>query len=247
MTETNIPKAIRQIIDVYMYSNFRPFTYKLLSDHLKIEPNTLVQRINRYPDYFKTEGDRPKIIKLNKEFDIICFYRDKNICQICQKKKEPSELSIRLKDPYLKDEERWDNMMSCCQDCKDINLIKRLSHKTKLGSINSGNHIWEYKEIEIRELYKKKNPYMELYFPDLKKYEAEYEYYCEVDELNGQGWYHIIDDNNEICKHRTEVLNYYGNQGWKLVTIKQNPPNYPDDEWGNEQYVFKRKKIVEES
>ncbi len=247
MTDSKIPKAIRQIIDVYIYLNFRPFTYKLLSDRLNIEPNTLVQRINRYGDYFQIEGDRPKIIKLNKDFDIICFYRDKNICQICQKKKEPDELLVRLKDKYLKNKEKWDNMITCCRDCKDINLIKRLSHKTKPFNINSGNQIWEYMEVEIREIYKEKNPHMELYFPDLKKYEKEYEYYCEVDELNGQGWYHIIDDNNEIIKHRADVLNYYGTQGWELVIVRQTPPEYEDDEWGNDIYVFKRKKVIEES
>ncbi len=247
MTESNIPKSIRKIIDEYIYSNFRPFTYKILADYLRIDPNTLVQRINRNPNYFQIEGDRPKIIKLRKDFDIIYFYRDKNTCQICQKKKEPSELLIRFKDPYLKDEELWDNVITCCQDCKDINLIKKLSNKPKNVDIGSGNYVWEYKEIEIRHIHKKKNPYMKLYFPELKESEMEYVHYCEFDELNGQGWNHIIDDNNERCENRFDILNYFGNQGWELVTINQSPPDYPEGDWGYDQYVFKRKKILEDN
>ena len=94
MLETKIPKSIRQIIDEYISTNFRPFTYKKLADYMNLEPNTIVQRVNRNPDYFEILGDKPKIIKLNKDLEEIYFYRDKNTCQICQKPKEPSELLI---------------------------------------------------------------------------------------------------------------------------------------------------------
>ena len=242
MLETTIPKSIRQIIDEYIRTNFSPYTYKELAGRLNLDPNTIVQRINRNPNYFEIEGDKPKIIKLNKELEDIYFYRDKNTCQICQKKKEPGELLIRLKDPYLKDDHNWDNIITCCQDCKDINIIKKLSYKKKIKHIGTGNYIWEYKEIEIREIRKKKNPYFKLYYPDFKETEIEYVHYYEVNELNGQGWYHIIDDNNEICKNLSDILNYFGTQGWELMIVKQDPPAYPDEGWGNEIYIFKRKR-----
>ncbi len=246
MIESSIPKSIRDIIDEYIWLNFRPFTYKLLSQRLNLDPNTIVQRINRNPEYFEIEGDRPKIIKLRKDLPEIYFYRDKNTCQICQKKKEPSELLIRLKDPYLKDDDNWNNVITCCQKCKDINLIKKLTYKKKIERIGTGNYVWEYKEIEIREIHKKKNPYMKLYFPDFKESEIEYEHYHEFNELNGQGWYHIIDDNNERCEYPSDILNYFGNQGWELIMFKQYPPEYTDGDWGNDHYVFKRKKNLEE-
>ncbi len=246
MLETKIPKSIRQIIDVYIKTNFRPYTYKKLADRLNLDPNTVVQRINRNPDYFEIVGDKPKIIKLRKDLEENYFYRDKNTCQICQKKKEPNKLLIRLKDPYLKDDHNWDNVITCCQDCKDINIIKKLSYKKKIEKIGTGNYIWEYKEIEIREIYKEKNPYMELYFPDFKESESEYVHYYEFNELNGQGWYHIIDDNNEICKYLSDILNYFGSQGWELMTIKQDPPEISDMGWGMDHYIFKRKKELGE-
>lgn len=246
MSDNAIPKSIRDIIDKYIWSNFRPFTYKMLSSRLNIDPNTLVQRINRNPKYFEIEGDRPKIIKLRKDLPEIYFYRDKNTCQICQKKKESSELLIRLKDPYLEDNHNWDNVITCCQKCKDINLIKKLTYKKKIEPIGIGNYVWEYKEIEIREIHKKKNPYMKLYFPDFKESEIEYEHYHEFNELNGQGWYHIIDNNNKRCEYFSDILNYFGNQGWELIIIKQYPPEYPDGDWGNNHYIFKRKKHLEE-
>lgn len=246
MIESSIPKSIRDIIDEYIWLNFRPFTYKLLSQRLNLDPNTIVQRINRNPEYFEIEGDRPKIIKLRKNLPEIYFYRDKNTCQICQKKKEPSELLIRLKDPYLEDDHNWNNVITCCQKCKDINLIKKLTYKKKIERIGTGNYVWEYREIEIREIHKKKNPYMKLYFPDFKESEIEYEHYHEFNELNGKGWYHIIDDNNERCEYLSDILNYFGNQGWELIMFKQYPPEYPDGDWGNDHYVFKRKKNLEE-
>ena len=246
MLEIKIPKSIRQIIDEFIWSDFRPFTYKMLADRLRRESNTIVQRINRNPKYFEIIGDKPKIIKLNKDLEETYFYRDKNTCQICQKQKEPSELLIRLKDPYLKDDHNWGNVITSCQGCKDINIIKKLSYKKKIGRIVTENYIWEYKEIEIREIHQKKNPYLKLYYPDFQESEIEYDHYHEFNEFNGQGWYHIIDDDNKRCEYLSDILNYFGNQGWELVTIKQYPPDYSDGEWGNPRYVFKRRSYLEE-
>jgi len=206
MSYSKIPNSIKEIIDKYIRYNFRPFTYKMLADRLRIDPNTLVQRINRNPEYFEIKGDRPKIVTLRKDLEKIYFYRDKNICQICQEEKESDELLIRFKDPYLGEKNKgdnlhdWDNVITCCQNCKEINLIKKLSYKKKVERIGTENYIWEYREIEIREINKEKNPYLELYFPDLKDSEIKYEHYFEFNALIGQGWYHIIDDKNERCE-----------------------------------------------
>ncbi|KKN21629.1 hypothetical protein LCGC14_0923410 [marine sediment metagenome] len=37
MLETTIPKSIRQIIDEYISTNFRPYTYKRLADYMNLE------------------------------------------------------------------------------------------------------------------------------------------------------------------------------------------------------------------
>lgn len=251
MTENNIPNSIKEIINEFISSGFRPYTYKKLAYRLDVEPNTLVQRINRNPEYFEIKGDRPKIITLRKEIKEIYFYRDKNTCQICLEKKDPSELLFRVKDPYLEEKNNmvnlddWDNVITCCQVCKDIDLLKKLSMKGKIEHIGSGNYFWEYKEIEIREVYKEKNPYHKLYFPDLKISEMKYDHYHEFNELKGQGWYHIINDNNERSEYFSDILNYFGNQGWELVLLKQDPPADPDEGWGHDRYLFKRKKRIE--
>jgi len=252
MTEYDIPNSIKEIIDEFITTNFKQYTYKRLADRLSIDPNTLVQRINRRLEYFDIVGNKPKIIRLKKDREDICFYRDKNTCQICLKKKDPRELLIRVKDPFLEERDKtnnldnWDNVITCCQDCKDINLIKRLSNKEKVHPIVSGNYRWEYKEIEIREVYRKQNPYHELYFPDLKVSEMKYEHFHEFNERNGQGWSYIINDNNERCIYFSDILNYFGNQGWELVTMNIDPPEYPEDEWGNRHCFFKRKKDMED-
>jgi len=252
MTKEEIPNSIKDIIDKFKDYGFRPFTYKDLAYRLDVEPNTLVQRINRNPKYFEVKGDRPKIITLRKDVEEIYFHRDKNICQICQKEKNPNDLLIRFKDPYLVEKNEidylhdWNNVITSCQDCKDVNLIKRLSYKEKPKYVSLDNFVWEYKEIEIRGIYKKKNPYVELYFPGFKDKDPQYEHYYEVDEFNGQGWYHIIDDNNERCENLADILNYYGNQSWELILVKVYPPDYEGDDWGNDRYLFKRKKKINE-
>lgn len=252
MTENNIPNSIKVVIDEFIRLDFRPYTYKLLADRLNVEQNTLVQRINRNSKYFDIKGDRPKIITLRKDVKEIYFYRDKNTCQICQKKKDPEELLIRYKDPYLEEKNKidylhdWNNVITSCEDCKEINLIKRLSYREKPNYTIPDNFIWEYKEIEVRAIHKKINPYLELYFSDYKDKDPQYEHYHEVNEYNGQGWYHIIDDNDEICKNLVDILNYYGNQGWELVLVKQYPPDNEWEDWGNDNYLFKRKKKIEE-
>ena len=253
MTEYNIPNSIKDIIDKFIDYGFRPFTYKNLAYRLDVEPNTLVQRINRHLKYFEIKGDRPKIITLNKDLEEIYFYRDKNTCQICKKKKNPSELSTRPKDPFMEEKNKsknnlhdWNNVITNCIDCKSINLIKRLSYKKMPEHINLNNFQWEYKEIEVRTIYKKRNPYAELYFPGIKDKIPQYDHYYEVNELDGQGWYHIIDDNNEICRHLPDILNYYGNLYWELFSVKQLPPELPEDSWGNDRYLFKRKKVIAE-
>ena len=56
-------------------------------------------------------------------------------------------------------------------------------------------------------------------------------------------------------KNKTNVYPYkynshqffIGNQGWELLTVKQFQPTKEYEDWGNEIYVFKRKKIAEES
>jgi len=250
MTDKNIPNSIKEIIDKFIDYGFRPYTYKDLASRLDVEPNTLVQRINRNLKYFEIVGDRPKIITLNKDLEEIYFYRDKNTCQICQNKKNPDDLLIRFKDPYLVEKNEidylhdWNNVITSCQDCKEIDLIKRLTYLKEPENIVLDNYIWEYKEIEIREIYKKKNPYAELYFPGFKNKNPQYEHYLEVNESNGQGWYHIINDKNERCEHLADILNYYGNQGWELVLVKEYPPDYEGDDWGNDCYLFKRKKLI---
>ena len=137
MTNNKIPNSIKEIIDEFIRFDFRPYTYNKLADRLNVEPNTIIQRINRNSKYFEIKGDRPKIITLRKDFEDIYFYRDKNTCQICQKKKNPDELIIRYKDPYLEEKNDldylhdWTNVITSCQDCKEIDLIKRLSYKKK--------------------------------------------------------------------------------------------------------------------
>jgi hypothetical protein len=247
MINTFIPKSIRPIIDEFIYSNFRPYTYKDLAKRLGLETNTLVQRVNRNPDYFDIKGDKPRIITLRKNIEEIYFYRDKNTCRVCQKKKKKEDLTIRFRDPYLKGKEKdnWNNVISSCQKCKDIILIKKFSRTEIPKSLTLGINAWEYKKIRIREVRKKINPHMKLYYPALEDNEMKIEQYYEFDELRGQGWVHVIDDNNERCKQLTDILNYFGSHGWELVKFKEYMERFGEFEQPTGDYLclFKRKRM----
>lgn len=250
MVKTVIPQSIQKIIDEFVWFNFRPFTYKQLSERLDIDPNTLVQRINRNPDYFNLTGEKPKIIEVKKNINEIYFYRDENKCRICQKTFDPADLSIRYKDPNLKEKERddWENVITTCSNCKDVDLVKKLNPVKKLKPPSLGNFIWEYKEIEVREINRKINPYIELFNPNLDKsaYKHEYEYYFEFSEDGNREWFYVSDDENKKCDKLADILNFFGNQGWEMIKMKE----YLDEETNEtEGYhcIFKRKMVLGEN
>ncbi|MEE9378771.1 MAG: HNH endonuclease [Candidatus Lokiarchaeia archaeon] len=217
MLKSSIPRSVQQIFDVFIKTSFSPRTYKTLAKFLKIDTNTLVQRINRNSNYFMLEGERPRIIKLNKNCNEIFFYRDKNKCQICQNMFEPDELIVRYKDPLIKeDKDAWENIITCCSHCKDKDLTKILRKKKETAP--NGNIVWEYKEIGIREVQKRINSSIESVLSG-GKYENED--YWEFNEYNGQGWFRLHDEENNTCIYVNDILNYFGSHGWDLVNIKE--------------------------
>jgi hypothetical protein len=242
MTDTSIPPSIQEMIDLYIKHDYRPFTYNLLSKELDVDANTILKRVKRNPKYFKIEGIRPKIIYLNKDIEEIFFYRDKYKCRICHEEKAPNNLQIRLKDPFLKEDVRknWRNIITCCKKCKDKDLVKCIN-KDKIEAPSDITK-WEYKEVRIRKVRNKLTH-------NWKSSDAtfdgiilgnNYEYHLEFNELNGQGWFHLNDGNNERCNKLSDILNYFGIQGWELFNIRYI--TYTDsDEIAERRCIFKRK------
>ncbi len=236
--ESKIPNAIQEIIDAYISRSFESLTYKQLSDQTRVEKNTLVQRINRNLNYFRFIGDRPKLIELNSDLEEIYIYRDKNQCQICEKIFKPDELHTREKDPYRKKKKKqvdevydWENVITCCSHCKEKDLVKRLELDPKKLSL--GRKTWEYKEITIRRPYKRINS---------TSHKFGYVNYMEFNEDNGPQWYHVLDNENDICNSKSEILNFFGNRGWDLINIEEET-DYDLQPTGVFQYLFKREKI----
>lgn len=271
-----IRKAIKSIIDVFIRNHFRPLTYKAIADRLQETPNTIMQRIKRNPKYFNIDDEtRPFKVTLKPENDEIIFIRDRNQCHICRRTLNPDLLVRRYKNPDLRDKDAWQNIITCCQDCKDKDISKSILKKSKqvMKLKPSKRPVWEYHEIRIRNVISSTNIYTyPLWEADTPVYIAGYEdypmtrsqlasslanqeseSYYEYDELNGKGWYHLTEEGKPSSKTIKDILDYFGYDGWELVSISQIVKSFKTDVigWPNipyqsepEEYhcIFKRKR-----
>lgn len=233
MTYNKIPKAVKEIVEVFIHFNFKPLTYKIIAEVLKMDNNTILQRIKRNEKkYFNITTKRPFKITLKKNIKEICFLRDKNQCQICRKTFNPDVLNIRFKNPNLKDKYNWNNVLTSCKSCKNKNLVKKGVKKTGTKKIQK-HEPWEYKEIRIKKIIKNlilqnrsfyDNPEISALVGwnssnNLNNKEKPNIIY-EFDELKGRGWFNLIGDNKSITSTSIiKILNYFGDDGWELISI----------------------------
>ena len=247
MTEINIPKSVKEIIQLSARFNFEPLTYKMIAELLGKDTNAIVQRIKRNPEYFDLTNKKPFKITIKKGIDQVYFIKDKQQCQICRKMFKPDKLLIRFKDPHMKDKYNWKNVITCCKGCQDKEISKKTTKKGAKRSKRKGVR-WEYKEIGIKRVEKERWVYSTRNrlahmgsMVDAEEQEEEEDFY-EFNEWNGQGWFHLTDDDNDTISSWsiTDVLNYFGDDGWELIRIKE----YEYEVFNEERYncFFKRRK-----
>jgi len=267
MSFNKIPKSVKEIIDVFIHYYFKPLTYKNISEVLKRDTNTIVQRVKRNENYFDISGKRPYKITLKKNIKEIYFYRDKNQCQICRKMFSPQKLLLRFKDPHMRNKYEWNNGFTCCQECKDKEIVKKTKKSRTPKNKAQKKDAWEYKEIYIKKiecnpifqnsvlnhLQVKIGSWDQPYEENLSLSNGvDYDYY-EFDELNDKGWFHLTNDENDISsKSISDILNYFGDEEWELVSITLVSISKPmlldyvqshEDRRGElYQCIFKRKK-----
>lgn len=203
MVETNIPPSVREILDEFIRYRFFKIPYKKLASALDKNVDTIIQRVRRNKDYFEIDdSERPSRISIKKGLKEVYFYRDKNICRICQKQVFPNELNMRYRNPYQKDKFEWDNVLSVCNECKNKKIVKMVKHVKKPSKI-------EYKEVHI-EIKSKRNPKTD-----------DWESYYVFDELDGSGSFPLLDEDEKIAsKTVADVLNYYAADGWRVIHIE---------------------------
>ena len=239
MTYNKIPKAVKEIVEVFIRFNFKPLTYKIMAEVLEIDNNTVIQRIKRNEKkYFTITTKRPFKIALKKNIKEIYFLRDKNQCQICRKTFKPEVLNIRFKNPNLKDKYNWNNVLTSCKSCKSKNLVKKGVKKT--GAKKTQKYVpWEYKEIRIKKIAKNLLLQNGSFYdnPEINELagwnrsndsnnEDEPNTIYEFDELKGKGWFHLIGDNKRITSTNIiKILNYFGDDGWELISISSEAEN----------------------
>lgn len=72
----------------------------------------------------------------------------------------------------------------------------------------------------------------------------DYENYYEFDELNGDGSFPIVDEEEKIASNTVaDILNYFSADGWEVVHIER----ILEEEYALEEYqvFFKRKRDEE--
>jgi len=226
MINTKIPKSILEILDKFIQSNFRPYTYTYLADQLGLKTDTLIQRISRNKKYFEVDdSSRPSRISVKKGIPEVYFYRDKNQCHLCQKIIEPERLYLKYRNPSQYDKYRWENVISVCDECKDKEILKRVKRIKKPGAL-------EYKEVFINLAYRTN--------PDTNIRESYYEF----DELNGAGPFPLINEDDKVASFTiADILNYFSADGWEVIHIER----IMEEEYALEEYqvFFKREREEE--
>jgi len=203
MPETKIPPSVQEILDVFIRNRFYNVPYKKISSATNKNIDTIIQRVKRNKEFFDIDdSERPAKISIKKGKEEIYFYRDKNICRLCQKQVSPTNLNMRFRNPFQKDKFAWNNVLSVCNECKNKEIVKLVKIIKKPSKI-------EYKEVHI-ELKSIKNQETD-----------DWDYYYEFDELDGTGSFPLLDESEKIAsKTVADVLNYYAADGWRVIHIE---------------------------
>ncbi|MFX0101571.1 MAG: DUF4177 domain-containing protein, partial [Candidatus Hodarchaeota archaeon] len=193
------------------------------------------------------------------------FHIKRNRCDNCGKTKLPIFLLMKYKNAKLPKEELqdWNNLYVSCLDCQDKPYSpgkkKTRNQKSKVKRTR-----WEYKAVGIRcrlelEQIKEDKPlrseiYEQNVSPENLKTLSEYGIYPEdnyvpiyeffdAEDLN---WVYLVDDDDKIDSYNLDdILNYFGNEGWELVSIetRSSEDKLPDEEAERYDCVFKRRVI----
>ncbi|MHA1427460.1 MAG: HNH endonuclease [Candidatus Helarchaeota archaeon] len=222
-----------QIFQVFVARNFEPLTIQEISKALKIDSNTITQRINRNERFFDVLNKRPKKIRPKEGIDVLIFLKDGNRCQICQEKLPNDLLITRPRKPNIPKPRNYYNLITVCQKCKDKPLPKRLGKsrstlKVKKSEING----WEYKQIRIIKREEARGNQAQFYpmmnllgNPEFyMQMGIQIIIYYEYNELDGKGWFHLIDNDNPddiISRTIPDILNEFGDKGWELVFMRE--------------------------
>jgi len=223
MIDTKIPPSVQEILNEYIKYQFFEIEYKRIARALDMNVDTIIQRIRRNKQYFEIDDStRPSRISIKKGIPEIYYFRDKNTCQICQKQVSPNNLKLGFRNPYQNDIYDWNNVLSLCNDCEDKEIVKIIK-KTKIP------HEIEYKSINIRWSHKRNND------------TNEWESYLEFDELDGSGYFPLINEYEKIASNSiADILNYFSADGWEMIHIEYPMVLNDYDEVGEYEVLFKR-------
>ncbi len=244
-----IPKSIKEIIYVFIRKNFQSLTISDIADELKIDQNAITQRIIRYEnDYFQIIKKRPKTMVLKPKIKEIIFFKDNNQCQFCKKTFPQDKLNIRQINPNSRNPLNYLNYISICNNCNK-GKIKLPSKKGKAKKKTKSEipEVWKYKKVNIikRIDYEKNskgepNYFIVDYVQKSLDPNSLYDFliYYEFDDLEGDGWNYLYEGNNEdeiASLELVDILNYFGENGWELVTIREkdfpSERSYPRFNW----------------
>jgi len=236
-----ISSSLKEILDVFIKNKFRPLTLAEISDLLGEDANTINQRILRDNEnlfFSPNPNSKPKIIQVRPGHpDVVCYMRD-NQCNLCKKKLKPEKMFVEYINNQKKQKNTWDNLKLVCDQCSKTppKVTKQKTQKvTQISNLNIDKSMrtWEYKTLIIRNV-PKFDDYSSLSEEDPKYIPAHFIYQenSEIDltkdieeqEEQVSNWYTIIE-NGKIKSHSiSDILNFFGIQGWELASIQQLSP-----------------------
>lgn len=242
-----IPKSIKEIIGAIKYRRWDPLTFAELGDLLGVDPNVIAQRISRDKNYFlEISETRPRKVSVKKGVNETIFFVNDNQCAGCRKKFSADQLNVRIIDLNAEDKLAWNNIVTLCDECNKLQepwaQVNRkptpASKKVKTSSVS-----WEYLNVRIRgrkELFQNNKYYEFIEVDDVNAIDRDdwdvltgdeeeesnedEEENEEEEESHEDGRLMEEDEENITSLSPADVLNFYGKNGWELISI--NGPNY---------------------
>lgn len=220
---TGLTLQIREILDVFIKNEFDPLTLKQIGDELKIDTNTINQRILRDKTHIFTSDGKPKKIQLKKDVHEIVFYRYKNTCVRCNTEFHESFLTVQPINPNIPDPDHYTNLVLICNSCLE-NLTDVKSSQpiniTEFGKKSLGGDKWDYKTVQIR---------LESHY-EPNTLHRSYSYYGFREDGNvnekemEKKWMHLVTKNEngeeQISSMAvSDILNAFGRASWELINL----------------------------
>jgi hypothetical protein len=229
---------IKEMLDVFIGQKFDPLKVSFIAERLKIDANTVIQRLIRDNNKtFESSDTKPKVVKVKPGIAAVAKFANRYKCRFCEQEKPEEELKVRLRWKNA-DKNNYNNLTTICTSCLEKNHENLTLNPHKLTEFEpvKGREPklevvrWDYKQLliesreyvpphDIHPLFKYYVYYDTEQFHHLKRQNLKNAKRSEIQwsYLAGEGEF----PDNILSYSFVDIFQAFGNQGWELIDIKE--------------------------